>query len=216
MAQVNCPPSVQFCGLRIVRRTATGAVATGTTGSYVTDAQGKISIGNDVENGQEFLEKNGCGDLIVNSRDRDRIKRKTMTLELLKPDPEIFELLTSGALLVSGGNNIGAQDPVLGVAPTDNGVSLEWWSKALAPGGGQIATGGAWWHWALPWTYWRPSDEEFSNAPLVKKYEGYGIENPSFGTGPAAPLFTSAIARAYAWQRDNAGPPAAVCGYITI
>lgn len=215
MAQVNCPSSVQACALRIVRRDATGAKVTGATAGYVTDAMARLTITPDIEDGQEFQEKNACGSFIINSRDRDLIKRFDLELDLLIPDPEISELLTADALIVSGGNNIGAQGPALGVAPTDNGVSIEWWTKAILTGS-VAGTGGAWFHWAAPWTYWRPSDKEFSNAPLITKYVGYAIENPNFGTGPAAPLFASAITRAIARQRDNTAPPTTQCGYTTI
>jgi hypothetical protein len=211
----GCYPSVQACALRIVRRDATGAEVSGTTGGYVTNAMTRLTVTPEQEAGLEFLERNACGEFVVNNRDRDLIKRYAVELDLLHPDPEIEELLIGSSLITSGSQSVGAQVPLLGTTPSDNGVSVEWWSYAKVPGA-QNAPSLPYFHWVLPWSFWQIGANEFGNSPLVTHFTGYAVENANFGTGPMAPLFSAAITRAYARQRDSAAPPATACGYTTI
>ena len=94
----------QICALRFGRLNAAGQVPAGPTNSYVTSAVGKLEVKPSLEAGVEILFKDGCGGLAATYKARDIPKRFDVTLDLLKPDPEIDELLTQAAIIQAPAN----------------------------------------------------------------------------------------------------------------
>lgn len=113
---------------------------------------------------------------------------------------------------------IGNQAPALGVQASDNGVSLELWSKAVVGSGPAAVL--PYYRWAFVRTYWRFADREFANSRQAQKFEGYGIENINWGNGPfndwvdASPS-AKTLSRAWGYHRA-ATLPAVGSTYITV
>lgn len=111
--------------------------------------------------------------------------------------------------------SIGSTATALGVQASDNGVSLELWTKVF-DGPGQAAVL-PFMKWAFPRTYWRPDTREFTNAKQGQAFVGYAIENTGWGNGPwndwvdPAPSLRT-LSRAYGRHR-TATLPTPATGY---
>ena len=175
--------SIQACALRVARLAADGTTPAGASNMYVTNAFMRLLAAPQVEDGQEINVPNACGTNVVAHKDADKVTRLNLTLELITPDPELLELLTNSLLIQDAGSTVGFAYPKLNTPLTQNGVSMEVWSKAII--GGQPAAALPYWRWVLPKTYnWRFGDREWTNGHMPNVLTGIAVENPSFANGP--------------------------------
>lgn len=113
---------------------------------------------------------------------------------------------------------IGLQALPLGAQASDNGVSLELFTKAIAGSGPAALL--PYYKWAFTRSYWRFADREFNNARMAQKFSGYAIENVNWGNGPwndwvdASPS-TKTLSRAWGFHRVGA-LPATSPTYVTV
>lgn len=120
--------------------------------------------------------------------------------------------------LTASTRSIGAMAPPLGLLPTDNGVSIELWSKAIIGNG--FAQVNPWLHWAYPMGVWTPGDRDHANDRTGMAFHGFLYENPGWGNGPwndwamAAPS-TKSLTRAWGFFRSNDLPVVAP-GYTAV
>jgi len=149
---------------------------------YVTNAA--ITLGVTAENteGEDFEQKNGCGEIGVTFKDRDRIKRLNLTLTLTIPDPEITEMLVAGEVISSAGDVIGYAYPEIENQPTHNGVGMEAWSKRIVSGA--LATDYPYWQWVFGKTTWAIGERSLGNEIMITNFTGFAEENPNFFDGP--------------------------------
>lgn len=205
-----CYGGVQACRLRVARLDAGGAPDTGEDNLYVTDSIIQIQSTPEVEAGDEFTQKNGCGDICVSFKGKDHIKRVGLSLSLCQLDGELLEMLTGGSVLTSGGDTVG-----YAMAASDDDpipVSVEAWAKAWD--GSQQAVDGSdslYWRFVWPSTTWVMGQHTLANGVITIPLTGIGIENSGFGTGPGGDL-PGAIPGAEAFLIDTALPDA-TCGY---
>lgn len=125
---------------------------------------------------------------------------------------------TASLTITAQTRSIGAQAPALGVLPTDNGVSIELWSKAVS-GNSQVAVN-PWVHWAYPLGVWAPAGRDHANERTGMAFSGFLYENPGWGNGPwndwAMPSpSTKALTRAWGWFRSN-DLPTITTGYTAV
>jgi len=74
----------------------------------VTDGTISVAYEEDYEDGDEFVQKNGWGDLCVNDRADSVFKRANLTVNFCNVDPELFSLILGTDLIVDGnGDAIG-------------------------------------------------------------------------------------------------------------
>lgn len=95
------PTGIAVCALRLARLAADGTTPASPTGAICTKTIAKLSVKTEKEAGPEVLARNGCGDLDVNFKARDILKRDTLTLEILGYDPEITEMLLAVPLVTA-------------------------------------------------------------------------------------------------------------------
>lgn len=77
----------------------------------------------------------------------------------------------------------GYQAPALGVVANPDGVSIEFYEKAIV--GGYQASSLPWWRILLPRvSNFHVMPRDVTNANMASVYEGQAFENPSWGTGP--------------------------------
>jgi hypothetical protein len=114
--------------------------------------------------------------------------------------------------------SIGGMGPELGVQASDNGVSMELFTKAYA--GANPATVLPFIKHAFTKTTWREDTREFANAKQGQSFVGEGTYNSNFGNGPwndwveASPS-SRLLTRAYGWHRAAALPTPAI-GYVAV
>lgn len=207
----DCLAQVQVCALRVGRLSSTGAPSLGASNMYVTDNLISIAITPEVEEGDEFLQKNGCGSICINYRSHDQIKRLGVELSLCTPDPELSEILSGGTRLTNGAA-VGWAIEALANQTAPNGVSLEFWTRRIDDSGAPDATYPYAW-WTMPRVYLKPGGRTFENGPLISEFTGFAIENAVWGNGPNNDWPVASI-RSIQWI-PTATIPTATCGYQT-
>lgn len=102
--------------------------------------------------------------------------------------------------------SVGWAAPAIGDDPAGNGVAIEVWSYAVADG--KRAAVNPFFHWIFPYARLRQSgDRVIENGLLANTFEGYGIGNTAFGSGPDTRWeWTEVTDRPYAYARGDYSP----------
>ena len=120
--------------------------------------------------------------------------------------------VATGTVTPAVTGTVGWSAPATGAIPTPNGVGIEVWSRAIV--GGRPASTNPYWRWVFPYAQLKLSgDRVLENGAMANTFEGYGLANSGFGTGPGEdwPFPTTS---AYQYARDNTIP--GVYGYLAI
>jgi len=212
MAQDNAS-AVAGMAIRLTRLAADGAPVIGASASYVTKKFVSLGFTPEYETGDEFTTKAADGTVCASWKAPDTLKRVTLSIALCDPDPEFTEMIAGGTLLSSGGKSVGWKAPLVGVDATPNGVAIEVW--AIANVGGRQASVNPYWHFVFPYAQMHMAGERaIQNDLMATSFEGWSVGNPSFGDGPAAPLWPFASDSPIAYARTTAIP--AGTGYQTV
>lgn len=183
-----CPSATKPCVIRVVRNDACGRPVVGPKSVFVTKGFINIAASKDYEEGEEFTQKNACGELCISEKDCDTLKRINLTIGFCVIDHEGVEVMTASRLLVDElGVPIGYTS---GGVQCDTGWSLEVWQKQS---GGACDTSGE-----PEWLYWAWAD--LTNG----KTGDVTLENGPYTFEVTA--FTKAIAADDQWGADNRGP----------
>jgi hypothetical protein len=130
----------------------------------------------------------------------------TFTIDV--PEGVTGSITTAGSTTVTKRNDtsVGWAAPLIGDDPAGNGVAIECWSHAVAAGK-RTATN-PYFHWIFPYARLRQSgDRVIENGLLANTFEGYGIGNSLFETGPDGRWeFPDVTDRPYAYARGNYSP----------
>ena len=214
MATQDYAASVQGVAIRVTRLDASGNLLTEPGDSYTTSAFLRASFTPEYEEGEEIMEKSANGIICVSYKAPDTLKRITMELAICEPDPELTALLSGGLLLrknfgtysSTDNKSIGWAAPGVGDDPAGNGVSIEVWSFAVKDG--KRATSLPYFYWVFPWAKLRQSgDRVIENGLLANTFEGYGLGNVTFASGPDGRWeFPVATERPYAYSRTTWAP----------
>lgn len=195
--------SLHCVSLRVAQLNAQGVPATGNQ-LYVTDSLVQLGFNPEVETGPESITRNAAGALCVVYKLPDIVKRLTMTVDICTPDPELEEVLAGGTIYVSGGNVAGYQYPHVGTEPNPNGVSIEAWTHAVVDS--QLTAQLPYMHWVFPRVFnLKHTNRMIDINPLASSFTGYGGENNSWGSGPAADWAFDSTAVAQ-WTRVSSYP----------
>jgi hypothetical protein len=210
MATQDYAASIQGVSIRVTRLDAAGNLLTGAGDSYTTSAFMRVSFTPEYEEGDEITEKNANGVVCVTYKSPDTLKRITMELAICEPDPELSNLISGGLLLRKDVNNvsksIGWAAPAVGDDPAGFGVAIEAWSHAIRDG--KKATTLPYFHWVFPYAKLRQSgDRVIENGMLATTFEGYGLGNSLFASGPDMRWeFPVAAERPYSYARTDWAP----------
>ena len=214
MATQEYAASIQGVSIRVTRLDAVGNLLNGPGDSYTTSAFMRVSFTPEYEEGDEITEKNANGVVCVTYKSPDTLKRITMELAICEPDPEISALISGGLLLRKNlgtfanpdVKSVGWAAPGVGDDPAGNGVAIEAWSHAIA--NGKKAANLPYFHWVFPYAKLRQSgDRVIENGMLATTFEGYGLGNTQFLSGPDGRWeFPVAAERPYAYARSEWAP----------
>lgn len=180
----------------------------------------------DVEAGDEFIEKNANGDLCVNERSPDALKRYNVTITLCEIDPELVAMMTGFTPEYESGSSgtIVGFRAVDGVNP--NRFALEVWTGLNA---GACTEAGACYGYSL----WPQivgatvtGDVTIENGAATLEIAGYTEGQSQWSTGPWDVIGTNqsptplgvAIASNQHWlmRTTCVSPPDAECGVFPI
>lgn len=114
--------------------------------------------------------------------------------------------LSSGTVTKRADTSTGWAAPAIGDDPSGNGVAIEVWSFAVANGKRQATN--PFFHWIFPYARLRQSgDRVIENGLLANTFQGWGIGNTGFSTGPDGRWeWTEVTDRPYAYARDDWSP----------
>jgi hypothetical protein len=143
----------------------------------------------------------------------------TLEVAICDPDPE-FSALMSGGLLLSDtdqqGNEVslGWASAQTGEDPSGNGVAVEVWSRAIQ--NGKPAASNPYFHWVFPYVKTRLSgDRVIENGLLATTFEGFGLGNINFRSGPDGSWrWPAAVDRPYLYARSGWAPQG-IRGFFT-
>lgn len=214
MATQDYAASVQGVAIRVTRLDASGTLLTGDGDSYTTSAFLRASFTPEYEEGDEITEKAADGTVCVSYKAPDTLKRITMEIAICEPDPELTALLSGGLLLRKNFGSVGTPDrksigyasPGVGDDPAGNGVAIEVWSFAVKDG--KRAASLPYFYWVFPYAKLRQSgDRVIENGLLATTFEGYGLGNEEFSTGPDGRWeYPVAAERPYSYARGDWAP----------
>lgn len=202
---VNKASSITADFIRVTKLGPDGKFLTGEDASYTMKSFISLSFTPEYEDGDEFTQKSAGGLICATFKAPDTLKRTNISLAICNPDPEFSHIIAGGVLL--GENGEGWAAPKVGEDPSPYGVAIEAWSKAIVDGkpDGELPV----WHWILPYAKMRESGERvLQNDILATEFEGWGVGNIGFGSGPAEPLwpYPEATDRPYAYTRSTGLP----------
>lgn len=204
--QGRCRLSIYACTMRVATLQEDGDPSGFV---YVTDQLIKLTIDPQYETGTESNVKNACGTLLGTAKSPDEFKRINLTLELVTPDPELYQMITNGTLLTSGGTTRGFKMPAVGSIVND-GVSIEVWQNAWV--GDAQDSDFPLWRWVLPRTNnWKLGSRDLDENFTANILTGEGIENERFFDGPGNDLVSGEHNTALSWILDDVAP-ATTCG----
>jgi hypothetical protein len=175
-------------GMRATKLDETGLPIVGSNNAYVSDALIKVEVGLEYEDAKEVVQLNGSGIACVNYQAPYTLKRGTLKgLQICQPDPNLKQFLIGGETISDTSvppKQIGYRAPLVGVEEIPNGVSLEFWTRAII--GSANAGTLPYFHWVVPRCYLIPSGSWVlaADSSLTPEFDGYGVQNPAWGKGP--------------------------------
>lgn len=202
--------------VRVTELNACGVPVTGL--SYVvSEGFVQVTITSELEDGDEYVQKNANGALCINLRSPDSLKRLSVTVDWCKVDPDIIHIITGNPVEVSGTDTVGFR---IQEGPADARWALELWTGLDDD---EECIGGVpeYGYLLLPrLTGSTLGDITVENGVTTFQTNGYTESNPGWGVGPynvigdpATPLTVAMASIDHALIRTTVvAPPTAVCG----
>jgi hypothetical protein len=217
-----CLGSARVCALRVVRLDSNCSIVKGANNAVVSTAIVRLQATPEYDTGDEFIQKNGCGDICLYIKNLDKLKRMNLTLDLCTRDMELIELLTGASLYTDAGDVIGVARRGIGASDPDP-VSLELWTKAIPSGQSGACplpgAGAAWWRWVYPRATFTIGDVTHENGIGLLSLSGFADPNPYWTNGPFNDWPADELLDPESPEHfvlDSVGPPTAQCGYISV
>lgn len=170
--------------IRITRLDQCGNVVYGPASTVVAYGFITVTISEELEDGEEYTQKNAFGEFCLNEKDPSILKYANVSIEMCEIDPDVLDIIGGATPVVVGLNTIGW---TRGTTPNTNAFALEVWGK-MAGAGACGASGDPEWGY-IPVPFVKngklDGDLQIGNAPLnvTLVAEGYGAP-ASWGVGP--------------------------------
>lgn len=129
-----CPSFIGARVLRVTRLDSCGRPVYGPDSQAVSDGFVSVEISPDVEEGEDYTQRNANGDLCVSEKGQDSLQWLTVSIEFCRVDPCLWSLMNPTWKLVRGahGEVTGFR---IGTRFSDReGFALELWPKVSAQG----------------------------------------------------------------------------------
>lgn len=182
----RCVSPIKARVMRLVKLNECGVPVTGASSAVIV-SKGFISVEvePDYEEGEEFLQKNANGELCVNEKDPNELKRANLTVNMCEVDPDSLIVVTGERLLTTSPGATGT-----GVAFGEGQIltrfSLELWQPVAGSNACSASGVPLYVYWAFMNTgNARITDFTFENAPFEFGFQA-DTKGAStlWGTGP--------------------------------
>lgn len=213
---VNCGVSFGVCRVRITKVDAQGNVDGTTNNSYVTDAVTQVTLTPNIETGDTFSQRNGCGCKVASFKANDTFNFFEFSLQNSKMEPVMQAYLLGTDTIEDGADVVGLAFPTALECDEDEpAVALEFWTEHIV-GSGQDGIH-PWIHWVFPKTVWQLGDNTFEEGIALPTLNGFSRTNSNWGDGPYGdgPPDSQDISEG-GWWKTADDPPAAACASANV
>lgn len=215
---VNCGYSFGLCAVRVTKvDPATGLVEDEANNSYVSDKAVTLSLTPNVETGNTFSLRNGCGCSLARFKSQDIFNWFEFSFARGALEPELEQMLLGGSLIMDGADAVGINGPgALSCEDAQPAVALEFWTQHNL-GSGQDALH-PWVHWVFPYTLWQLGDNTAEEDIMQLTVTGFSRTSGGWGEGPYTadqPPDSQPITEWAYWKTD-VDPPEAACAAADV
>ena len=213
---VNCGVSFGICAIRITKVDATGSVLNEADNSYVSDKAISIGLSPNIEAGNNFSLRNGCGCSLARFKANDIFNWFEFTFADGALEPEMMALMLGAETIVSGADVVGLAFPgALDCSDDEPAVALEFWTKHIV-GSAQDGTL-PWVHWVFPKTVWQLGDNTAEEDFMQSALSGFSRTNTQWGDGPYGdgPPDSQDLREGGYWK-TAVDPPTAACAAVDV
>jgi len=206
----NCGGSFGICTVRLTKVDDTGAVIAGNN-SYVTDKPLSVAVNPNIETGNTFSVRNGCGCSIARFKANDTFNWFEFAFTSAALEPEMMAFLLGSDTIEDGADVVGLNfEGGLDCDEAEPAVAFEFWTQHIVGSGqdGQFP----WFHWVFPKTIWQLGDNTFEEGIAQPVVNGFSRTNQLWGRGPYGdgPPDNSHVTEWSFWKTD-VDPPSALC-----
>ncbi|MGH9248986.1 MAG: hypothetical protein ACRD0W_05660 [Acidimicrobiales bacterium] len=228
MANVNCPVYLQGFSVRVTRLDECGEPDVGPCGFAVSDGYISATLAPNVEDGDEFKQKNAHGIFLANQRSRPLLNWVDVTIVFSKVDAELFSIVTGLPLVL---NDAAPTPQAVGWGLTEQHFATANFATELWMGNTEQECGEDEFPWygynLLPWVVEGAVTEvsPIENALISFTVAGRSRKGTPWGVGPydvvrlaatdaPSPLLASVPTDAHWWGpiQTQLAPPDEVCG----
>jgi hypothetical protein len=206
---VNCGVSFGLCAIRVTEVDGLGNVVGGAGTGYVSDKAVSVNVTPNVETGNTFSRRNGCGCSLARFKSIDIFNWWEFTFEDGALEPALVALMLGNETIVDGADVVGqAFGTALGCDEDPPAVAFEFWTKHIV-GSGQDAIH-PYVHWVFPHTSWVFGDNTAEEDFMANQVTGFSQTNPNWGQGPYGdgPPDGQDISNGGYWKTNDALPTA--------
>jgi hypothetical protein len=118
--------SIKGKTVRLTRLDECGNVIEGSCSTLVSDCFVSVTLSGEYEAGDEFVQKNAWGELCINDKDPDTLKRVNVAIQFAEINPDALDIIAEANAVISGGDTIGAS---FGTDTNYSSFALEVWTK---------------------------------------------------------------------------------------
>lgn len=130
--------------VRLTRLDDCGDVIEGSCTTLVSECFVSVTLSGEFEAGDEYIQKSAWGELCINDKDPDVLKRVSVSIDFAEINPDALDIITNANPVVSGPDTIGAS---WGTQANNTAFGLEVWTK----NSGQDCVGvQSWGYFVLP------------------------------------------------------------------
>ena len=177
-----CGVSFGACMIRITRVDENGNVIAGQN-SYVSDSPISINVNPNIETGNNFSVRNGCGCKIASRKFPDTFNYWELSLNMAKLEPIAIGFMLGAATIADGADIVGVAFPTaLACDEQSPKVAFEFWTENGEGSG--LSAEYPYFHWVFPATTWVIGDNTFEEGPAQPTLTGASQTNGNWGEGP--------------------------------
>lgn len=174
--------SIKGRRMRITRESECGDPVVGSCSVVVTDGFISVELSEEVDSGEEIIQKNAWGDFCINEKDPDLTKWVNATISMCNVDPDILDIVSNGNPVTASSDTIGV---TYGTTANTGGFGLEVWTKKV----GQACGAGSpeWGYFVVPFMKNGRIDGSvtINNGALTLNVKAQGFEaTADWGVGP--------------------------------
>lgn len=176
--------SIKGKTVRLTRLDECGAPVEGSCTTLVSDCFVSVTLSGEYEAGTEFVQKSAWGDLCINDKDPDVLKRVNVAIQFAEINPDAVDILTAANPVISSGDAIGA---TWGTDPNETAFALEVWTKRT--GVDCVAGSPEWGYFLLPFVRNGKVDGDITieNGNLTFGVMGEAFPSVGWGAGIYTP-----------------------------